>query len=115
MKRIYHLITPHEWQQLPPGPYQAASLRSEGFIHCSYAEQVAGVANQFFTHEPELLVLGIDTRQAGSPVRAEDIGTGERFPHVYGPIAREAIVAVDELKRDAESRWTFAAGEEHSR
>jgi uncharacterized protein (DUF952 family) len=36
------------------------------------------------------------------------VGTGERFPHVYGPIAREAIVEVGALRRDHQSRWEFA-------
>jgi uncharacterized protein (DUF952 family) len=105
---IYHIIPRADWEGLPPGPYRAASLQSEGFIHCSQLDQVARVANLFYAEQPELLVLGIDPEQLDSPVREEDVGTGERFPHVYGPIRREAIVAVYWMERDAERRWVFA-------
>ncbi len=38
---VYHLIPRTTWEQAPPGPYHAASLASEGFIHLSNATQVA--------------------------------------------------------------------------
>jgi uncharacterized protein (DUF952 family) len=42
-------------------------------------------------------------------VQAEDPGTGELFPHVYGPIEREAIVAIHRLQRGPDQRWLLPA------
>ena len=56
MRWIYHLVSPDAWNQAGEGPYRADSLATEGFVHCSYREQVARVANQFFADRPELLV-----------------------------------------------------------
>jgi uncharacterized protein (DUF952 family) len=105
MRRIYHLVPRRDWEQQGPGPYHAASLDSEGFIHCSNAEQVERVASLFYASEPELLLLCIATELLTSPLRDEDIGTGERFPHVYGLIDGAAIVNVAVMQRDATSQW----------
>jgi uncharacterized protein (DUF952 family) len=107
---IYHLVVPTCWQQSPPGPYRAESLATEGFIHCSNEEQVAGVANAFYADQPELLVLCIVVERLTAPVRDEDPGVGERFPHVYGPIERDAIVEVRRLERSQTGGWLFPGG-----
>jgi glutathione S-transferase len=107
MKLLYHVVPPSIWDRAGDGPYRAASLQTEGFIHCSYENQVARVANLFYADQAALLALCIDPGRLTHPVRDEDVGTGERFPHVYGPIEREAVVAVSPLQRDAEGRWFF--------
>lgn len=110
MRRIYHLVPPSLWNEGEDRPYRAASLAAEGFIHCSYEQQVARVANLFYADQAELLALCIDPDRLAHAVRDEDVGSGERFPHVYGPIAQEAVVAVYPLQRDADGRWLFEPG-----
>jgi uncharacterized protein (DUF952 family) len=107
MHTIFHLVTPAAWERTGAGPYQADSLANEGFIHCSHRDQVARIANLFFAREQELLALEIDVRSLTSAVREEDAGTGERFPHVYGPIDRAAVVAVGRLQRGPDGLWVF--------
>jgi uncharacterized protein (DUF952 family) len=107
MRRIYHLVPRSAWEQTASGPYRADSLADEGFIHCSNEDQVARVANQFYADQVDLLVLVIDTSRLAAPVRDEDPGTGERFPHIFGPIEREAVVEVRELRRGPDGRWRF--------
>jgi uncharacterized protein (DUF952 family) len=107
MRRIYHLVPAADWSKQPAGPYRAASLDSEGFIHCSNHDQVARVANLFYAAQGEMVVLCIAAELLTSPLRDDDIGTGERFPHVYGLINREAIVEVKKLSRDARGKWIF--------
>ena len=105
---IFHITTAPEWDAArSAGEYRAPSLETEGFIHCSNEDQVAGVANRFYADQADLLVLCIDAGRLAAPVRDEDAGTGERFPHVYGPIEREAVVEVRELRRDPAGRWHF--------
>ena len=107
MSEIYHLVLPATWQASPDEPYRAASLETEGFIHCSYAPQVAASANRFYASAAELLVLCIDPDRLSSPSKAEPAGTGELFPHVYGPINRDAVTSVRTLSRDDSGRWVF--------
>jgi uncharacterized protein (DUF952 family) len=107
MRCIYHLVPAADWAKQAAGPYRVASLDSEGFIHCSNRDQVARVANLFYADQSEMVVLSIAAELLTSPLRDDDIGTGERFPHVYGPINREAIVEVTTLSRDARGKWIF--------
>src|SRR4051812_37488566 len=94
---LYHLVPASVWETLPPGPYRPASLAAEGFVHCSHPGQVTWVANQFYAEVPDLLVLTLDPGLLGGQVREEGPAGGPIFPHVYGPIEREAVVNVRPL------------------
>ena len=107
MRPIYHIVPASSWNELALEPYQHASLDTEGFIHCSYSNQVAGVANLFYGDEAELVVLCIDADRLGAIVREEVAPTGEIFPHVYGPISHEALLGARRLCRGADQRWVF--------
>src|SRR4051812_36238 len=107
MRRIYHLVPKLAWEHAAPGPYRACSLATEGFIHCSNADQVAASANRYYAEENDLLMLCLDVGRITSPVLDEPARGGELFPHVYGPIDREAIVEVRKMARGPESRWMF--------
>jgi uncharacterized protein (DUF952 family) len=108
MPTIYHLVLRHVWEQNADEPYRADSLTSEGFIHCSFAEQVAWAANRFYADAIDLLVLHIDPGRGFSPVREELCETGEIFPHIYGPLNRESVMKVEALMRGADGRWQFS-------
>jgi uncharacterized protein (DUF952 family) len=108
MRTIYHLVLRRVWEQNVAVPYRADSLTSEGFIHCSFAEQVAWAANRFYADAADLLVLHIDSERLTSLVREEACETGEIFPHIYGPVNREAVVRVEALTRGADGRWQFS-------
>ena len=84
-------------RQQRQGPYKAESLKTEGLGNCSNREQAAGAANKFYEKERELLLLTIDADLLTSLLCDEDSGSGERFPHIYGPIDREAITKVEEM------------------
>ena len=71
-----------------------AMLDEVGFIHCSRAEQVDGVRAMFYADVPDLLLLTIDTDLLSSPWQLDDVaGADLSFPHVYGPINLDAVVA----------------------
>jgi uncharacterized protein (DUF952 family) len=106
-RRIYHLVPRFVWHAAPPGAYRTASLESEGFIHCSNREQVALSANKFYADESEMLLLAIDPDRLSVELRDEEGRPGELFPHVYGPINRDATVEVIHLERGTDGRWAF--------
>ncbi len=109
MPTIYHLVLRRVWQENADQPYRPESLAGEGFIHCSFAEQVAGSANRFYASATDLLLLHINTERLSSPLREEASGTGEVFPHIYGPLNRDAVMAVEELTRGPDGRWLFSS------
>jgi uncharacterized protein (DUF952 family) len=110
MEAIYHLVTPSAWQADPGEDYRAASLPSEGFIHCSFARQVAWAANRFYADAEQLLVLEIDPSHLVAPLRVEPpsgSAGGELFPHIHGPLNRAAVVKEHALRRGDDGRWVF--------
>lgn len=110
MADIYHLVLRQLWEAQPDEDYRAASLDSEGFIHCSYANQVAASANRFYADARDLLVLQIDPAKLARPLKAEQAGSGEVFPHIYGPLNRDAVVSVRPMQRDLADKWQFTEG-----
>ncbi|BEP13113.1 DUF952 domain-containing protein [Acidothermaceae bacterium B102] len=99
---IYHLSTPAEWAEAQPaGDYTSSSrdrtLAEEGFIHCSRADQVAGVLERYYVGAGPLLLLTVDPELLTSPWQDDEIAPGVFYPHVYGPINVAAVVAVTPL------------------
>ncbi len=94
---ILHATTRSAWLAAQAsGEYAADSLAGEGFIHCSTAEQILGVADRFFAGQHGLVLLVIDPERLSSELRWEpgvDLAT-ELFPHIYGPINLEAVADV---------------------
>lgn len=109
MPTIYHLVLRRLWEENADRPYQPDSLVGEGFIHCSFAQQVTASANRFYAEAADLLLLHIDAERSTSPLREEVSGAGELFPHIYGPLNRDAVVAVETLERGPDGRWQFSA------
>ena len=87
--------------------YEADSLSSEGFIHCSDRHQVIRVANDRFRNRHDLVILQIDTARLEAPLRYENLeGGDELFPHVYGSLTMSAIVQTTPFEPNADGRFT---------
>ena len=98
---IYHITSIEKWEHAKQkGFYEAPSLHTEGFIHCSDAEQVQGVLERYYAGKTELLKLVIDTEKLSAPLKYELApSVNENFPHVYGAINLEAVVNVVGLNK----------------
>ncbi len=98
---VFHLAEADAWARgLRTGEYRSSTLGrtldEEGFVHCSSATQVAGVLGRFYAdHDGDLVLLTLDPARLASPLVWEvgDPSTGEEFPHLYGPITPDAVVA----------------------
>ncbi len=101
---IYHMATLTDWEGTPPDAnFVAATLVSEGFIHCTAEpERLLQVANRFYRSTPgEWVILVVATAQLTAPLRWE-AADGQLFPHVYGPIDRVAIANVVPFPRNGD-------------
>ena len=103
---IYHLTPRAVWDALPIDErYTADSLKSEGFIHCSYNDQITGTANLRFAGRDDLILLTIAVERLDVPLVVEATVSVEPFPHVYGSIPREAVVEARDIAPDAEGHF----------
>lgn len=91
---IYHIVLPEDWAAFDTDLYFARSLETEGFIHCSFEDQLGGVIQRYYAGVGEVVVLTIDTERLMSRVVNEPSTANEIYPHIYGPINRDAIVGV---------------------
>lgn len=100
MKEFCHIITADRWQRAQAeGTYSPPSLVEEGFIHCSYPQQVLLPANALYRGREDLLLLIIDPAKLTSDVRHDPVdvqidGTTRRweFPHIYGALNTGAVI-----------------------
>lgn len=94
MDWIVHMCPRHAWEAAQmDGEYRADSLASEGFIHCSRPEQIAAAGNRYYAGARDRLLLWIDPQRVQSEIRWEP-SHGELFPHIYGPLNLDAVLAV---------------------
>jgi uncharacterized protein (DUF952 family) len=93
---IYHITTKQEWAEaLITGQYTSATLETEGFIHCSTEDQVAGVLERYYKGNTDLLKLKIEKAKVERPLVFELAGSiNEVFPHIHGAININAVVEV---------------------
>ena len=111
---IFHITTEADWERAQAeGAYSLSTrgltLAQVGFVHCAFCEQVSGVANSFFRGVAKLVVLRIAIDRLNVEVRYEDLqGSRELFPHVYGPLNLDAVVATVPLPAGTDGTFTFS-------
>ena len=91
---IYHIVSADAWDRFTGALYEADSLSTEGFIHCSFREQLGDVIERYYKETKNLVILEIDSMKLSSKLVVEPSTGGEKYPHIYGPINVDAIVAV---------------------
>jgi uncharacterized protein (DUF952 family) len=99
--RIFHIATAREWADAATaGSYtrstRGRSLAEVGYLHASYADQVAGVHAAIYADCDEpLVLLEIDPALVAAEIKVESLyGSTERYPHIYGPLEIDAVVSV---------------------
>jgi len=107
MPKIFHFITQTDLaRDLTDTALRVPSLGSEGFIHCSKLDQVLDVANYLAPYSEEMQLIEIDESLVTPEIKYENLEGGEKlFPHIYGPLNRDAIVAIHKLEWDGEEGY----------
>jgi uncharacterized protein (DUF952 family) len=97
-----------QWEEAKRiGFYTDESLNKEGFIHMSQRHQVTLVAGYLYKDQENLLLLAVDTDKLTSELRLERLGTDEPFPHIYGVINLDAVIAVTDFLPNEDSSFSF--------
>ncbi|MBL8232737.1 MAG: DUF952 domain-containing protein [Bryobacterales bacterium] len=93
---ILHVTSRAAWLAAQhDGAYRGDTLATEGFIHCCLPRQLDHVLRSYFQGRTDLVVLEIDEAAVGPEIRWE--GEIDRFPHIYGALNTDAVVAVREI------------------
>lgn len=106
---IFHLVPLADWTAAPELPYAPPSLDSEGFVHCSADRATAlAIADAHYREVAgPLLAVELDEDALTAEVRREG-ESGGRYPHVYGPLNRDAVRRVWEVRRTSGSPASLA-------
>jgi len=99
MKTFFHITAKSKWQQAQSeGSFSTPSIAKEGFIHCSLARQVVGVANGKYAGQTDLVLLEIEESKVKPKVIHEDLyNLNDLYPHIYGPLNLDAVIRVIEF------------------
>ncbi len=115
MQEFYHIVDRTEWEQAQAaGIYRPPSVDAEGFIHASYWNQTLLSANSFYRGQTNLVLLRIDPARVTAEIRQDIVGvirggveSEEAFPHIYGPLNPDAVVAVIPFPPGPDVRFTL--------
>jgi uncharacterized protein (DUF952 family) len=113
---IFHITLPAHWEQAQRDGAITMSTRDvtlaeEGFVHCSFAEQVVATAARYYAGRTDVVLLEIDELRLTARLVVEPSpSTGDLYPHVYGAINRSAVVAVHEFRPAADGTFALPEG-----
>jgi uncharacterized protein (DUF952 family) len=73
---------------------------ADGYIHMSTAAQLDETVARHFAGQEDLTVAAIDLGALGEAVKWEPSRGGELFPHLYGPLTLDSLIAYGLLERE---------------
>ena len=102
----YKVLTQDQMDALEAdGSFAGAPVDVEdGYIHLSTAAQLTGTVDKHFVGQDRLHVVAVDLEALGAAVKWEESRGGALFPHIYGSLPLEAIVAYSPLERDVDGQ-----------
>lgn len=101
---VYKIVDEQEWRQAQrSGRYMGSEDdRRDGFIHFSFAEQVAGTAARHFRNRSGLLLIAFASKAFGEALKFEASRDGALFPHLYADLPTSAALWERPMTLDAD-------------
>lgn len=69
----------------------------DGYIHLSTAAQLQETLDRHFAGQEGLWLAAVDLEALADAVKWEPSRGGQLFPHIYGPLTLDAVIAYSEL------------------
>jgi uncharacterized protein (DUF952 family) len=109
MRTLYKICPAALWREAEhAGVFRGSEVgRRDNFIHFSTAAQVTETAAKHFAGQSDLLLISVDASTLGSVLKWEPSRGGALFPHLYGPLALEAVKRVDPLPLGPDGSHVF--------
>ncbi len=98
----YKVLTAGQMRALEADAFQGAPIDlTDGYIHLSTSDQLAGTVDRHFAGQSGLWVAAIDLEALGDTIKWEESRGGALFPHIYGRMPLEVVIAYGPLERTA--------------
>ncbi|UZK70111.1 DUF952 domain-containing protein [Sphingomonas sp. S1-29] len=96
----YKVLTGEQMTALEADNFAGAPVDvADGYIHLSTQAQLTETVDKHFAGQTDLHVAAVDLAALGDTVRWEESRGGALFPHIYGRLPLEAVVAYGPLER----------------
>jgi uncharacterized protein (DUF952 family) len=112
LRVTYHLVPEPVWLAgTGAGDYRPERFDDEGFIHCTDDPNRLMVAgNTYYRDDPRpYLALTLAVERIEAAVRYDD--PNRHYPHIYGPLNRDAVIAVRRVVREPDGTFRGLADE----
>ncbi|KKC27148.1 DUF952 domain-containing protein [Sphingomonas sp. SRS2] len=97
----YKILTADQWTELEDGSFDGAPVdRTDGYIHLSTATQADETLIRHFAGQGDLVIAAVDLEALGDAVRWEPSRGGALFPHVYGRLTLDVVIAYGPVERE---------------
>jgi uncharacterized protein (DUF952 family) len=97
----YKVLTADQMRDLEADRFAGAPIDlADGSIHLSTSDQLTETVDRHFVGQSDLWVAAIDLAALGEAVRWEESRGGALFPHIYGPLPLDTVIAYGPLERD---------------
>lgn len=105
MARIYKILSRAEWRAAQAtGVFEGSAVdHADGFIHFSTSAQASETARRHFAGQADLVVLEIEADDLGAALVWEPSRGGDLFPHLYGRLKIDKVLAAREAPLGADS------------
>ena len=111
MTFIYKIVGAADWRTAEAaGVFCGSGVDlGDGYIHFSTAAQAPETAAKWFEGRGDLLLAAVEADALGPALRWEPARGGALFPHLYAPLALDAVVWTRPLPLGAEGRHLFGS------
>ena len=97
----YKVLTADQMRALEADRFAGAPIDlADGYIHLSTRDQLTETVDRHFAGQSDLWVAAIDLAALGETIRWEESRGGALFPHIYGPLPLDTVIAYGALERD---------------
>lgn len=97
----YKVLTAAQMAALEAGTFAGAPIDvTDGYIHLSTRDQLTETVDKHFAGQSDLWVAAVDLDAHGDSIRWEVSRGGAEFPHLYGKLTLETVIAYSPLERD---------------
>lgn len=101
----FKVLTAEQMAVLEAGSFDGAPVDVvDGYIHLSTFDQLTETVDKHFAGQDHLHVAEVDLDALGEAVKWEPSRGGQLFPHLYGPLPLDVVVAYGPLHRDDAGR-----------
>ena len=113
MTPAYKILAADEWAAVPPdGVWGGSEVdRADGFIHLSTEDQLHETAGKHYAGRDGLMILTLDADHPPlkALIRWEPSRGGALFPHIYGELRAEWVLAARPASVDSDGTLRIGA------